>query len=247
MTSATTTDTRFCAVPVSGAGFTHRVVGLLLGMGFTLALFFGIAHYEKGAPRSPPPLDDLRVANLPIEPPPPLPTKPTEAIPDVIPMAGFDLAPSSSPVKIAVSPPDVTEILPEDLSKAPPANAQIGPMLTLFKPKLDLEYDAQHIFQKSEVDQPSRVLDRPDPVVPGRMLNDAAVLRVTLLLVTNIDGSISTVRLTKSSGNPQFDELIIESVKEWVFTPALKKGKRVRCMFEQIVSVTRGNSSRFSY
>lgn len=224
----------------------HQAVALLLGAAFTLALFIGIAHYEKAAPEAPPPiLDELRFALPPIEPPP-LPVKPVEAVQEVTPMMGFDLAPSSSPVKIAVSPPDLAEFLPENLSKAPVANAQVGPMLTEFKPKTELLADPQRIYQKSEVDRIPTLLDRADPVVPNRMMEGNPVLRVIILMVIEPDGSTSHIRLTKSSGLTQFDELMIESVKaDWVFSPAIKKGKKVRCLIEQAISVRQSSGSRF--
>lgn len=233
------------SAPVRGAGIGERIAGLLLGVGFTLGLFIGIAHYELGQPAQPPAaLDDLHATMALVEPPP-LPVKPTETVPDMTPMAGFELSPAASPVTIAVSPPDLAAILPEDLSKAPPANAQIGLLLTDFKPKMELAYDSQHIYQKSEVDRPPKILERPNPQVSSRVRNDAAALRVSLIAVINADGAVGNIQLVKSSGNVEFDKLIIESLKEWVFSPAMKGGKNVRCLIEQGITVQWSNGSVF--
>ena len=234
------------SVPVRGAGFGQRVAGLFLGTGFTFALFLGIAHYEKEAPQNPPPpLDDLRVALRPVEIPPPLPVKPVESVPDLTPMAGFVLSPAQSPVKIAVSPPDLSAMLPEDLSKAPQANARLGPMLTEFKPKMVFLADPQHIYQKNEVDRAPYIVDRPDMQWPSRMLNGKNAPRVTLLVVVDANGSSSNIRIMKSSGDAEIDAMMIQYIKECVFSPAVKKSKQVRCMIEQTVSLQQPSRSRF--
>ena len=233
------------SAPESGGGAGLRALSLLLGSGFTLVLFWGIAHYEKAAPaEAPAALDDLRVSVLPVQPPP-LPVKPPEMVAEALPMAGFELAPSNSPVKIAVSPPDLAALLPEDLSKAPPAEARLALRLTDFKPKMDYFNDTQHIYQHNEVDRAPTVLERPTKYVSDRVRDNAPQLRVTLLVVIDAYGAASQVRLARSSGNPPFDDLMIESIKEWVFTPALKGGRKVRCLIEQGITVRWSSTSRF--
>jgi hypothetical protein len=150
MTGPSTAATWSPAVPVLGAGPGQRILGFFLGTGFTFLLFLGIAHYEKGTPPAPrPELDDLHVVAV-LSEPPPLPVKPVETVPDLTPLAGFEYAPAESPVKVAVSPPELSAILPEDLSKAPPANVRVGWLRTDFKPKMDFLFDPQHIYQKSD-------------------------------------------------------------------------------------------------
>jgi len=225
------------SAPDESRGWAQGALSLLLGAGFTLGLFMGIAHFERGAPDQPAPaLDDLRIAVLPVQPPP-LPVTPTEPQPDFMPMAGFELSPSESSVKIAVSPPSLTSILPEDLSKAPPANAQISLRLLDFKPTMSLPNDTQHVYQRSEVDRAPAVLDRPNPRVSSRIRDNAEVLRVTLMVVIGTNGEVGKVRLTQGSGNEEFDALMIEAIKQWVFSPAMKNGKKVRCLIEQKISV----------
>lgn len=220
------------------------MIGLFLGVMFTFGLFLAIAHYERGGPAPPPPvLDDLHIATVMIEPPPAM-VQPETSVPDTT-MIGFELAPEKSPVKIAVSPPDLSAILPEEMSKAPTANAQLGPLLTDFKPKMDLSYDAQHIYQKSEVDRVPEILSRPDPQISSRVRDNADTLRVTLVVVINADGEIGNIRLTKSSGKTEFDQLMMESLRDWVFAPAMKNGKKVRCLIEQGITVQWSRGSVF--
>jgi len=217
----------------------QNVLGLLLGVAFTLGLFLCIAHYEKAAPESPPPdLDDLRIAVLPVQPPPlPSVETPTEASQEVTPMAGFEYSPSESAVKIAVSPPSLETLLPEDLSKAPPANASFSLRVTDFRPTMACFNDAQHIYQRSEVDRVPEVLDRSTPQVSRRVRDNAALLHCTLLIVVEANGIVGNARLMKSSGNPLFDDLMIDYIKAWVFSPGMKSGKKVRTIMSEEITV----------
>jgi TonB family protein len=224
------------ADPTEG-GFKRSALSLLLGTGVTLGLFLGIAYYERGAPATPPPdLDDLRVSVMPMSPPP-VPVTPKEPVPEFVPMQGFEYSPAESPVSIAVSPPDLTRLLPEDLSKAPPANAQINLRLADFKPQLNLQQDSQYVYQRSEVDQAPAVLERPNPQVSSRVRDNAPVLQVKLLVVIDANGVAGNIRLTKSSGNREFDQIMVEYIKEWVFSPAMKGGRKVRCLVEQGITI----------
>jgi TonB family protein len=229
--------------PASNGGW-RDALSLLLGTGLTLGLFLGIAHFEKSAPEPPPPaLDDLRVAILPVQPPPvPVPT--SEPAAEVTPMAGFELSRSESAVKIAVSPPELAAILPEDLSRTPPVNARFT-LRADFKPKLDFVSDPQHVYQRSEVDRVPEVLARRNPYVSSRVRDNAKVLRVTLVMLINANGGIGSVRLTNSSGNVEFDAQMISYVQEWIFSPAVKNGRKVRCLIEQKITVKWEEGSRF--
>jgi TonB family protein len=221
-----------------------RVTSLLLGIVFTAALFLGIAYYQKTPPKTVPlEIDELRVAAVLVEPPPP-PMREEVAEPDVAPMVGFKLSPSDSDIKIAVSPPDAAALLPEDLSKAPPVNAHVDYWAS-FKPRMDVLSDPNHVFDKSEVDKVPMVLDRTNPEIPNTIANGAVYLSCTLLAVINADGGIGSVRLAASSGNPRFDALIIDNFRDWTFSPAIKGGRKVRCLIEQAIRVKCSPDSPF--
>lgn len=222
--------------PGSESGPLPNALSLLLGAGFTLGLFTVIALYEarKAGDRAQD-TDELHMALLPFEPPPP-PVARAESDPDATPMAGFRLSPSDSAVKISVSPPDLDSILPEDLSKAPHVDARIGPLRN-FGAKIDFASDPKHVFESSEVDQVPRVLFRADPDVPSYIAKDAEILDTTLMAIIGADGSIGSVRVVRSSGIPRFDALMVKNFQEWSFSPAMKAGRRVRCLVEQDIIV----------
>jgi TonB family protein len=220
-------------------GTVQNAVSLLVGAGFTCCLFVGIAHFKQRAAEDPPPrFDDLRLVSSPLQPPPPPRTPPpaTEAAEIPATVTGFEAAPSDSPVKIAVSPPDLDSMF-SGPQPAPPAVIQIGQLYTDFKPAMDLAYDPQRVFQQSEVDQRPTVLFHRIPVIPKGVRGRAQSLRVTLLLVIDTVGAVGDVRVVVSSGNPQFDAIIVENIKEWGFSPAIRKGRKVRCLVEQPVKV----------
>ncbi len=245
MQIGTTIDSNPPSAAAQGS-LARQIVGFIAGSCFTVALFLGIAHYEKGAPAKPPAdLDDLRVALLPVEPPP-LPSATAEPPTETVPLPGFDLAPAESPVKVAVSPPDLAVLLPEEMSKAPIVHARVTTAPGEFKPRMELVMDAQHIYQRSEVDRPPQVLERPNPTVSNSVRDNAKSLHVTLLVVIDANGTVGRIRLTKSSGNEAFDKLMMESITEWVFSPAMKNGRNVRCLIEQGITVQWSAGSVFS-
>ncbi|MES1168976.1 MAG: TonB family protein, partial [Oleiharenicola lentus] len=74
----------------------------------------------------------------------------------------------------------------------------------------------------------------------------AKMLRIVTFVLINADGSVANVRVLESSGNKYFDEIIIRDLREvWVFSPAVKKGRKVRCLVQQNVRVEWSNSSPF--
>ena len=225
----------------------QTILCLVLGAAFTLALFLGMAHFGTITATAPPAgIEDLRAVALPFEPPPPRVAPPdSEPSAEITTVTGFDLSPSDSPVKIAVSPPNLNDLTPK-YQVAPPAVIQIGRLYGEFKPKMDLSTDLQHVYQRSEVDTPPLVLFRAVPSIQRRLFQNATVLRLTLLFVVETNGAITNVRISKSSGNPEVDTIVADTVQnDWGFNPATKKGRKVRCLLEQPFRIELPLVSRF--
>ena len=214
----------------------QTVVCVVLGTGFTLALFMGMAHFGGiNQTKTADAIEDLRVVAMPFEPPPPpqVTPKDPEPTPDMMTVTGFEFSPSNSPVRIAVSPPDLNNLAQAN-QVAPPAVIQIGQLYGEFKPKMAFSIDVHHVYQKAEVDNPPTILFRSAPSIPHRLFGDADSLRLTLLFVVETNGAITSVRVSKSSGVSEADAIVSETVQnDWGFTPATKKGRKVRCMLEQ--------------
>ncbi len=226
-----------------------RAKGWLAGIGFTCALFFGLAHLENfGTRDAPVEFDDLRVVSLPFAPPPPPPPpleQPAEVSADLPPLAGLEPGASDSPVRIAVVPPDLEALLPP--STIPPrAAVKFGRLHTEMKPRVDIEFEAQHVFQTAEVDQAPRAVVREVPAVPRELFPESRTLRVVLLLVIDQQGRAISARVAETSGQPTFDSIVAQTVIDaWEFSPAIRRGKKVKCLAQQAFRINLGARSRF--
>lgn len=224
------------APPRAPTGPGSGLLSLLLGAGFTFGLFLGIARFDRTTPAEPPAdILDLRAVSIQEPPPPPRET-PREQTPIETTLTGFESAPSDSPVQIAVPPPDLASLLPPP-ALAPPAVIQVGQLYTDLKPKMDITAMGDHIYQMAEVDQVPRVLNQVIPRIPPSVRRGADMLRTSLLFVVDANGEIKNVRVVSSSGNPDFDAIILSNIKEWTFSPAVRKGKKVRCLLQQAVII----------
>ncbi len=214
----------------------EEVAGLLIGTGFTFALFFGLAHFENFGTTPPiTEIEDVRMAALPLEPPPP-PPKLEELAPvpdEALPFAGLEIGASDSPVSIAVVPPDLEVMLPATTS-LPRAKIQVGFLHSELKPKAGLEVDLRHVYQSTEVDQKPHAIVRTVPIIPSEVSGSASTLRVGLLLLLDVNGHPESVRVAESSGNPRFDTIVANTVKdEWMFSAATRRGRKVRVLAQQ--------------
>jgi TonB family protein len=213
-----------------------EVLALSLGAGFTLALFIAMAHFENaGEPAQQAQIEDLRVVAAVAEPPPPKPEETTEPVDVVTPLMGIEIAASDSPLKIAVVPPDLTKIIAS--TEVPPRAAiQPAQLYTDLRPKADLSGEFERIFQQNEVDQVPMAVVKTIAKVSRRVRDDADQLRVTLAIIIDSTGAVTSIRVLRPSGNVEFDSIVVDCVRnEWAFSPAIRKGKRVRCMVQQLV------------
>jgi len=233
--------TSFAEARGTRQALADEAVGLLLGAGFTLVLFLGMARFEHFGSTTPAvEIEDLRLTGIPFEPPPPPPK--IEEQPPVaeaaLPFAGLEVGASDSPVSIAVVPPDLEALVPT-AANSPRAKIQFGVLHAEFKPKADIEIDPRHVFQNTEVDQRPRALVRTVPTIPEDVRAGAPTLRVKLLLLVGRDGKAESARVLESSGNPGFDAIVARTVQnEWMFSPALRRGQKVRVLAEQAFRVT---------
>jgi TonB family protein len=218
-----------------GAYLGEEAFCILVGCGLTFMLFFGIARFESVravAPASD--IEDLRVVSA-ISEPPPKPEEHLETQESVAPLTGIEIAASESPVKLTVVPPDLEKIVPS--AQLPPRAAiEFNLLLTDLKPRAGITGDFQHIYQQNEVDQVPTALVKTIARVPKSTRDDAEQLRTTLVLIIGTDGVVQTIKVLKSSGNLKFDKIVLECVRdEWQFSPAVRRGKKVRCMVQQLV------------
>jgi len=217
------------------------------GLAFTFLLFFAMAHIEnvRGHELSLE-IEDMPVVSIPFEPPP-APPKVAEAArapQDLMPLAGIDVEASDSPIKVAVVPPDLEALVPSE--RIPPrAVVDLG-FHTEFRPNAEVDFDFHRVYQQTEVDERPHAVVRAAPMVPSEVFGTASMLRVTLLLVIDADGRAASTQILKSSGQPVFDNIVTRTVKDqWLFTPAIRRGKKVKCLAEQAIRVNLPGGSPF--
>ena len=230
-----------------GAYLAEEAFCVLVGGALTFGLFFGIARFESVRPAAPVEIEDLHAAAAVPEPPPPKPQERVEAQDLVVPLTGIEIAASESPVKLAVVPPDLDKIIPQ--TELPPrATIQFNQLLTDLRPKASISGEFQHIYQQNEVDQAPKAIVQTIARVSSRARDNAEQLRVNLLLVIGTTGEVQSIRVMRASGNPKFDKIVLECVRdEWEFSPAVLRGKKVRCLVQQQVWYKwTGSSSPFT-
>jgi len=228
-------------LPGANGGTSRRIAGPVLGTVFTLGLFLGLAWLKHNAPEVPPMAEfmDLPAVAAPIDAPPPLPdlSAPETAGPAAE-VAGFEAGDTSSPVKVSVAPPDISQLLPIHTT-APSLKVMLNRDLPAnLKPRMDVSTELQRIYQQSEVDQRPKVLSESNPFIPPVVRRGASRLRVLLLFVIDTNGTVESVRILESSGNVPFDDIVADCIKsKWIFTPAIRHSKRVKCMIQRAIIV----------
>jgi TonB family protein len=230
-----------------GAWVAEEAMSLLFGAGLTFCLFLGMAHFENvRTAQAPEVIEDLRVVTAVSEPPPPKVEQQAQPPETTPPLTGIEIAASDSSVKLAVVPPDLAKIMPQ--SDLPPrATIQFNQLLTDLKPHSGELGDFKRIYQQNEVDQVPAAIVKTIAKVSNYARDNADQLRVTLLLVIDTDGGIESIKVMKPSGNKDFDKIVTNCVKEeWVFSPAVRRGKKVRCMVQQLVWYKWTGGDKFS-
>jgi hypothetical protein len=229
-----------------GASVAAELACLVLGAGFTFGLFLSVAYFQAGeAPDPAPDIAELHAMSLPLETPPPRPVETEPVQVATTPFAGLEIGASDSPVRIAVVPPDLAALLPVSTS-APSARIEPAQLYSEFKPKTDIGADFSRIFQQHEVDQRPAVVSRPKPYVPPVVRGNAESLRISVLILIDTRGAVSSLRVLQGSGNKHFDEIILHDIRHsWIFSPAMKRGHKVRCLVQQNVRVVWQGGSPF--
>lgn len=222
----------------------RRAASIMLSVLFTLALFYGISRVQRTPTSAPSRIEDLTSITLPFDAPPPLAhVSEMSPVPVGTPVQ-FEVAAEAGPVKIQIQPAPLS---PMDVS-APLARPGLLARFELGAGvvKTQLVDDPNHVFEKSEVDQPPVVVYRDIPEVSTAIFKRVPNPRVVLLFIVSVDGTVQDPHLLKSSADPELDQLMLDMILNWKFRPAVKHGKVVRCLIQQGVHINPPAASRFS-
>lgn len=220
--------------------------GILLGLGFTLVIFLAISHLERTTSVAPPPeVADLRAVAVSEPPPPPPEVLTREQAPAPEMLTGFEAVASESPVKLALPIPDLDALAPPP-QVAPSATIEVGRLYTDLRPKFDEAGFKDRIYQTADVDQVPKPLRRVVPLISSAIQRRTETSRTTVLFVVDMAGAVRNVRVVKSSGDDEFDTLVADAIKEWTFSPAVRRGKKVQCLVQQVTIIKLSGGALFS-
>jgi TonB family protein len=214
---------------------TQGLVGLASAASILVALALLRAPREaEPAPQ----IEIARLVSLPSDEPPPPVQEQTPADPGpIVEPTRMEIAPEAASA-IHLQVPDVPLLGSET---PPPARAVVAGRFSVggsvTRPMQEDDLSARRVYSYEEVDQRPMVVYRVKPNVLTWVVRNMATPRVVLLLVVNTDGSAGDVRIMRSSGESYFDQAIVDAIENWRFSPAIRKGRKVRCWVEQGISV----------
>lgn len=217
----------------------QRLGGIAGGVLVSLLILIGIARAQKTSISAPPvPIEELRA--LAVDPPPPPPPTAAQELPAPPSMIELEPQPEAEGIKIAavVRP----QVLP--VPTAMPQSFDLD--MSAYRPRGEsAEQQANRVYQPSEVDQRPVVLYRKVPQVTQAMLDRVKNPRVTLLFVVNVDGEVEKIHVLHTP-NEEFAKAMTDAVREWRFRPAMKGGRKVRCMIQLPIFVRPPTRNPFS-
>lgn len=218
---------------------TNSIRAIAVALVGTAILFSGMSLSRLGEIE---PVEEAAAARLEVFLPPPPPPPPPEEIEQEevskVPIQ-VDVALQREPVKLDVTPIEVT------IDGPPSITDRIDVNLTEFqRPSIEVDLGAI-VFEKDEVDQiPSRSYS-PMPGLPPRIRKEMGDARVIVQLSIDEKGKPMHVMVL----NPPIPEArphIIEDLKRWRFRPAKKNGQKVKCWVRFVLVYEKTNTSPFS-
>lgn len=204
---------------LSQAGGVVATVGI-----FALLAWSGVAPKEETVEFV---HDIQRVAIAELPPPPPAEELPEQPEITVNPLLLFAEERTDSAVRLP-SVPIVPPFVPEAAGRV-----QLDFALTAMKPSVSSSMGARHVFEHSEVDELPRPIVKKAPRVTEAAAKGLKTQGIRFLFVVTAEGTVEQVRVLSSTGDPAVDAICVEALSVWKFTPAIRKGVKVRCWVEQ--------------
>ncbi len=184
----------------------------------------GAAVPAAPAPQDAPPTDPgaqvpdtgATVPNRPNVPAPPGPGAKAKARPSPPATGG-----AASPGRQAASPASVS-----------PESRPIGPSSSPVARETSTPVPTGRVYDVTDVDERPQVVRQVAPTYPAEALANRLEDVVVLKALVAEDGRVADVQLLRrSQKSPALETAAIAAVRQWVFTPARKKGTPVACWF----------------
>lgn len=167
-------------------------------------------------------------AAAPVKPVPPAATRkpPTRA--------------AAKPAAVEPQVPQIAAVAPTFVGEAPPAAALPAPEPIAPAPVAPAapESPIGPFYETRSVDQAPQVTNRVEPRLPaslhGQPVKEIVIVRV---LVSQTGKAALTSVLRRSKAGLELDNAVLAAVRQWSFTPAMKKGEAVSCFLHVGVAV----------
>lgn len=136
--------------------------------------------------------------------------------------------------------PQIAAVAPTFVGEAPPAAALPAPEPIAPAPVAAAapESPIGPFYETRSVDQAPQVTNRVEPRLPaslqGQPLKEIVIVRV---LVSQTGKAALTSVLRRSKAGLELDNAVLAAVRQWSFTPAMKKGEAVSCFLHVGVAV----------
>jgi protein TonB len=193
------------------------------------AVFAGFAHLiGQPAARLPePPPIDAQVIELP-PPPPPVKPAPLHAAPPPRP-APPQAVPQPAMAQPVAAPPAPAPIMPTPppIVSAPPPHLPVAPAIPV-KPALS--------SNNATGNSAAQAIVKPMPSIPDDLREAALSTAATARFHIAPDGS-ATVELLKPTPEPRLNQLLLATLRNWKFFPALRDGKPAASVQDIVVKI----------
>jgi protein TonB len=198
-------------------GSRERLLSVVLGAGFAVALFVLMALAQMMGQERPPEMavDETSLAYVPPEiqeieeepPPPPEEEEPPEQLEQEPPELSLDQ------LDIALNPGT--------------GGALVGDFSVPVIGTSSRDLGTEDFVDFSDLDQVPRPIGVTRFNFPRRLRRDPVSGRIVLLLKLNKDGDVLDLEIDSSS-LPNFDSFVLSEVKRWKFTPPTQNGRPVK-------------------
>jgi TonB family protein len=191
---------------------------------------FALLTWSGAEPKEEPPefvYDMQRMALAELPPPPPVEELPEQPEVTINPLLLFAEERADSAVRLP-SVPIVPPFVPQAAG-----SIQFDFALTAMKPAVSASFDARRVFERSEVDELPRAILKKAPRLTEPVVRELKTQSIRFLFVVTPEGAVEQVRVLSSTGDSAVDAVCLEALSSWKFTPAVRKGVKVRCWVEQ--------------
>ena len=83
----------------------------------------------------------------------------------------------------------------------------------------------------------ARAIYAPTPVIPDDLREDVMQTEAVAHFDVSFDGT-SVVTLEKPTSNPRLNQVLLDSLKQWKFFPAVKNGVAIPSSFEVRIPIS---------